>query len=299
MLLYNKNYLKYNNITNCNIFAIILFLKGKIMKNIFTIFIITLFTLSISYLTNNSYKLSKDYEKTYIKYANTKTLDNNVKKEVNNIINSFVSLLTNTKKTITNKNNINYIQKLNNIKMQIQTNTIYILILLFLTMILYFSLNKMIILSFLYIQSMIFLIYGLLSPIFLMYVIQDFGSSFIILQFESNSIISSIEKLFNQNNYFVGGIILIFSIIFPIMKTLISFLALYIKNNNILLKFSTISSSLSKLSMTDVFVLSIFLVYLSPKSDGIIKTELEIGFIYFFLYVTISLFIALLNKSDK
>ena len=269
------------------------------MKNIFTIFIITLFTLSISYLTNNSYKLSKDYEKTYIKYANTKTLDNNVKKEVNNIINSFVSLLTNTKKTITNKNNINYIQKLNNIKMQIQTNTIYILILLFLTMILYFSLNKMIILSLLYIQSMIFLIYGLLSPIFLMYVIQDFGSSFIILQFESNSIISSIEKLFNQNNYFVGGIILIFSIIFPIMKTLISFLALYIKNNNILSKFSTISSSLSKLSMTDVFVLSIFLVYLSPKSDGIIKTELEIGFIYFFLYVTISLFIALLNKSDK
>jgi len=266
------------------------------MKNTISIFIISIITAFLVYFINNTYELSKDYENTYIKYSKTKTLNNNMQNEVGNLVNTFMSILLNTKnKTI--KDKIDYKKQLNNIKQNIKTNIIYITSLLFITMLLYFILNQTIVLSFLYIQSMVFLIYGLISPIFLMYVTQEFASSLVILQFESNSIISSIQKLFDQNNYFVGGIILLFSIVFPILKTIISFLALHIKNINLLSKLSVISGNLAKLSMTDVFVLSIFLVYLSPKNTGMIKTELQVGFLLFFTYVIISLFIAILNKN--
>jgi paraquat-inducible protein A len=250
-------------------------------------------------MINDTYKLSKKYEYTYNEYSKTKTLNNNIEREVNNLIGSFIGMIIG-KKEINNKiDKINYEEFLYKIKDKIKTNTLYIIILLIISMGAYFLFNKLIVISFLYIQSIIFLIYGLISPIFLMYVIQDIATSFIILQFESNSIITSIEKLFNQNNYFVGGIILLFSVIFPLLKTIISFVSLYIKNINILNQITNISSKLAKLSMTDIFVLSIFLVYLSPKNDGIIKTELEIGFFFFFIYVVISLFIAIINKKIK
>ena len=268
------------------------------MKNFMAMILISVITFVMFYFINDTYKQSINYERTFAKYSKTKTLNNNVQKEVSNLINSFVNILTNTKQLNTNKQTTNYKSILLDIKDKIKTNIIYILSLLFISMLLYFMLNKTIILSFLYIQSIVFLIYGLISPIFLMYITQSFGSDFMILQFESNSIISSIQKLFDQNNYFVGGIILLFSVIFPILKTIVSFVALHIKSINILTKISNISSSLAKLSMTDVFVLSIFLVYLSPKQDGMIKTQLEVGFVFFFVYVFISLFIALLNKNN-
>ena len=138
----------------------------------------------------------------------------------------------------------------------------------------------------------------LISPMFLMYIQKEIAGNNVVLQFESSNIISSIEKLFLENNYFVGGIILIFSILFPIVKTLISFLALSLSNANILNKISVFSSKISKFSMTDVFVLSIFLVYLSPKANGIIKTELEVGFYFFFTYVILSLLTALLQNKN-
>ena len=267
------------------------------MKNILTFLIMIVFTILLVFLINKTYTLSKSYENIYSQYAKSKTLDKNIQNEVGNLISSFVGLFAKTK--VIHKIQINYKEKLNKIKEKIIINIKYILIIIFVSMFFYFILNKIIILSFLYLQSMIFLVYGLISPIFLMYVTQEFASNTIILQFESNSIISSIEKLFAQDNYFVGGIILIFSVIFPILKTIVSFVALHIKSINILSKVNSFSSSLSKLSMTDVFVLSIFLVYLSPKSDGIIKTELEVGFLFFFIYVVISLFIAVINKEKS
>ena len=268
------------------------------MKKTIELLIIFTITAILAYFINNTYHLSKQYEATYIQYSKTKTLNNNVEKKIGTLLNTFVSLLTNIKQLNITQKTVNYEDELKQIKEKIQTNSIYILSLLIISFLLYFIISKKIAISFLYIQSMIFLIYGLISPIFLMYVTQNFGSDIIILQFESNSILSSIEKLFNQNNYFVGGVILIFSIIFPILKTIISFMALFFKNINILSKLASLSSSLSKVSMSDIFVLSIFLVYLSPKSDGIIKTELQVGFLFFFIYVIISLFTALVNKKN-
>ena len=268
------------------------------MNNKLAIFFMLIITIVLIYLINDTYNLSKNYENTYIEYSKTKTINNNIEKELNNFIGSFISSLVGEEQLNNQNKRINYKEILLNIKDKIKIKITYIISLLFISIGLYFLLNKLVIISFLYIQSIIFLIYGLISPIFLMYVTQDFASSILILQFESNSILSSIEKLFNQNNYFVGGIILLFSVIFPIIKTLVSFIALYIKNISILNRVTNISSKLAKLSMTDIFVLSIFLVYLSPKSDGIIKTELEIGFIYFFVYVSISMFISISSKYN-
>ena len=55
-----------------------------------------------------------------------------------------------------------------------------------------------------------------------------------------------------------------------------------LKNNKTLSKLNHILASLGKWSMSDVFVLSIFLVYLSPGKNSVVEAELEFGFYLFF-----------------
>ncbi len=165
----------------------------------------------------------------------------------------------------------------------------------------YFLFTKFAFVIYLHLSSLIALVYGVITPIFFIFVHKNFGLADITLEFDSNSIITSIEKLFNQDNYFVGGIILFFSIIFPLIKTLLSLSLNILKEKNFLHihKISSTLSSLSRWSMSDVFVLSIFLVYLSPKKGGNIETELEMGFYIFLSYVVLSIIISAINSIKK
>ena len=261
------------------------------------IIILSLFIALLTYFANKSYTASLQYEHEYSKYANSKTLENNIKNETTQLITNLFSVLLNDKK-INKINNIdNEMQMINKYEHIIQTNLQYFVIVLLLSLFTLFIFSKTIVLTYLYIVSLGSLFLGLISPIFLMYVTQTLANSEVILQFESSTIVSSIEKLFLQDNYFVGGIILLFSIVFPILKTLISFLALVLSNAKVFNILSNLSSKVTKFSMTDVFVLSIFLVYLSPKADGMIKTQLEVGFYFFFIYVILSILTSLLNNK--
>ena len=186
---------------------------------------------------------------------------------------------------------------INKFKSIIQNNFKYLIVILFVSLMTYFILAKKLFLVYIHIISLGSLIYGIISPIFMMYITKNIAGSLVILQYESSTIISSIEKLFLQDNYFVGVIILIFSIIFPIVKTILSLFIVFINNIKFLNIISNMFSKISRFSMTDVFVLSIFLVYLSPKANGIIKTQLEVGFYFFFIYVILSLFTALIKNK--
>jgi len=264
------------------------------MKNIISIAVLSIFVLVLSYFANNSYIASVEYEKEYQKYANTKTIEKNLQKNTQNLINNLFSVFLGKKEIKqdikSNNDDMSQIKKYEKI---IDINLQYFIITLLLSLFTYFIFSKTIVLAYIHIIALGTLTLGLISPIFLMYIVKNIAGSEIILQFESSTIISSIEKLFLQDNYFVGGIILLFSIIFPIFKTIISFLALAINNSKTLNIISYFSSKITKFSMTDVFVLSIFLVYLSPKADGIIKTQLELGFYFFFIYVILSMITSL------
>lgn len=251
------------------------------MKINYIIISILLFALFI--FAHNTYITAIAYEDAY-----TKSIDNN-SDEVVNVVSSFFGI-SNSKVEEEENNNEEILNKL---KKEADDALYYFLILLALSFLSYFTLKAVYFVIYLHLVSLLCLIYGVFTPIFLIFVHKDLGFTKITLEFESNNIISSIDKLFLQNNYFVGGIILLFSIIFPLLKTII----LLISVNG---KFQTLSNFLTyigKWSMSDVFVLAIFLVYLSPSPSSPIHTELEVGFYLFFSYVVLSIFASSIQKN--
>jgi paraquat-inducible protein A len=268
------------------------------MKNSISIIFLSLFTGLLLYFALNAYFASLKYEEEFKKYANSKTieksLENNTKTLFSNLLLSLIE-----EEPIQRNNEVDEFIVINKYATIVQINLQYFIIVLLLSFFVCFFTIRIIMMIYIHLVSFISLYFGLTSPIFLMYIEKNLVGSNVILQYESSTILSSIEKLFLQDNYFVGGIILLFSIIFPLFKSLLTFLTIFIQKYNKLNKISNLSSLLAKFSMADVFVLSIFLVYLSPKEDGIIKTNLELGFYFFFLYVILSLFISLFTKLNN
>jgi len=182
------------------------------MKNILSIIILGFFTFFLIFFANESFKSSIEYEKAYQDYSKTKTIENNAQAKIELLLTDILGSIINTTVQKETKSNPLYeIQEIANVTMK---NFLYFTIILIMSMFSYFLLNKLIFMSYLHIISLLTLFLGITSPIFLMYVTTTIASSEIILQFESSNIISSIDKLFLQNNYFVGGIILLFSIVF-------------------------------------------------------------------------------------
>jgi hypothetical protein len=118
--------------------------------------------------------------------------------------------------------------------------------------------------------------------------------------YQNKSILDVIGLLFSNNNALVGFCILLFSIITPLLKLLFSlFLVFYPNNKNKIVGF--IVNNLGKWSMADVFVVAIFLGYLSFQnmSTGI-ETEANtlLGLYYFLTFVIISIISSILLKES-
>lgn len=259
------------------------------MNRYLQLILIAIIFLIISFLGYKAYLQSIEYEKGYIKYIKENRLNKNIEHSTNKLVKELFSNILGVKIKDTKKN-----ISLEDIKIY-KTNSVkyfvYFIISFLLSLLLYFFVSKVYFITYLYSISLLSLIIGLTSPILLFYIGVDFLGSNSILQFESNTILTSIDKLFVDENYIVAIIILLFSVLFPIFKTLISFVVLYCKDKMIIDKINYYTTKYSKLSMTDIFVLSIFLVYLSPKKGGYIHTELQIGFYFFLTYAILSLVI--------
>ena len=139
---------------------------------------------------------------------------------------------------------------------------------------------------------------GLLMPIMMMSIhkdVQYLGD--VVLQMESKGVLGSISKLFEGHDYVVGGALLLFSIILPLMKTLsMLFVALFIQNRaaHAIVHFFKL---LGKWSMADVFVVAVFLVYLSGSKGEMSRAEVQVGLYFFLAYVILSMIASL--SADK
>lgn len=95
----------------------------------------------------------------------------------------------------------------------------------------------------------------------------NFGEQ--VMFYQSKSILEVVDILLEGRSWdskLVGYLILVFSIIFPIIKTTATFLMSYIKSlaDNKFLQ--TIALNLSKWSMADVFVVALFMAYIGFNS---------------------------------
>jgi hypothetical protein len=135
---------------------------------------------------------------------------------------------------------------------------------------------------------------GLSMPIMMMTIhkeVQYLGD--VVLQMESKGVVGSIDKLFDSGDYVVGGALLLFSILLPTLKSLsMLFVALFIQNRAVhaIVHFFKI---LGKWSMADVFVVAVFLVYLSADKGDMSRAEVQVGLYFFLGYVILSMIASL------
>lgn len=119
----------------------------------------------------------------------------------------------------------------------------------------------------------------------------------IVLSFESKGVIGSIEKLWQNGDIVVAIVILLFSVIVPTLKVLaLLFVSIFMKSHfaEHIVKFFKM---IGKWSMVDVFVVSLFLVYLTANRGDVSRAEVEVGLYLFLSYVIVSMIVSL--TADK
>ncbi|MEO0338206.1 MAG: paraquat-inducible protein A [Bacteroidota bacterium] len=110
--------------------------------------------------------------------------------------------------------------------------------------------------------------------------------------YQSKSVVELISLLFQQKNWVVGGSILLFSILFPISKILLTLLMVFIPRITDRKWVKYIVEKSGKWSMADVFVVAVFLAFLafSNMQVGITTDSKVLVGLYFFLgYCLLSL----------
>lgn len=147
-------------------------------------------------------------------------------------------------------------------------------------------------------STFIALIYGLINPILMVTIhkqVEYLGD--VILSFESKGIIGSISKLFESGESAVAITISIFSVVLPLLKSFTLTFTLFFYKHPWGHKLVAFFKQIGKWSMIDVFVVAIFLVYLTSNSGDVSHAEIQVGLYFFLIYVILSMITALLTQK--
>jgi len=142
--------------------------------------------------------------------------------------------------------------------------------------------------------AMITLTFGLITPILMVTIhkeVEYLGD--IVLSFESKGVVGSIIKLWDGGDIIVALVILLFSVIVPIVKILsLLFVSIFVESKfaHSIVKFFKM---IGKWSMVDVFVVAVFLVYLTANKGDVSRAEVEVGLYFFLAYVIVSMLVSL------
>ena len=149
--------------------------------------------------------------------------------------------------------------------------------------------------------TVVALVTGWFAPILAIVAYQDIpvlGQS--VFQFESKSIVSALQKLYDSDQVVIAVIIFLFTILTPILKSLMMLVVLFSQNLHFSLKSIRILKTIGKWSMLDVFVIAILVTYFTTKSGGATDATLQIGVYYFVTYVIASMLLTyLINYKNN
>lgn len=124
--------------------------------------------------------------------------------------------------------------------------------------------------------------------------VMDLGS-------ETRSILGTIQYLWVSKNYLVSSLIFIFSVCVPVLKALGLLFILFPSSEKVRENLLGIIKRIGKWSMADVFIVAVFLAYLSTASMDVLKAKIEKGFYFFLAYCLLSVlateFILLTHKK--
>jgi paraquat-inducible protein A len=105
---------------------------------------------------------------------------------------------------------------------------------------------------------------------------------------ETQSILRAIQRLYDSKNYFVAGLVLLFSVIVPVIKAGLLAVILWIKNPVAKHRLYLLVRSISKWAMADVFAVGIFIAFMAGNAIDNLDAKLHPGFYWFIGYCLVS-----------
>lgn len=106
---------------------------------------------------------------------------------------------------------------------------------------------------------------------------------------ETRSILGTISGLVEHGNVTVAFLVLLFSVIVPFVKATLLGVVLIFPSAQRSNSIHAFVSVISKWAMADVFVVGVFIAFLSTRSDDNIEAVLHSGFYYFTAYCILSI----------
>ena len=256
------------------------------MKILGSIIMISLFVL-LNYFGIQSYKYAKQYEHTTSSIAKECDINGLAQGKLDTITAtlSFGLIEDKTKIRLDKLKKEQYLNRLSS-----REYLYYFVAILILFLLISFIFNITVNTLVFAIGSLLALIYGLINPILMVTIHKEVDYlGDIILSFESKGIFGSVDKLFDSNEYAVGGAILLCSVVVPLLKIIILIFTIIFKDFKFTKSLINFFKVVGKWSMLDVFVVAILLVYLTSNSGEISHAEIQIGLYYFLIYVILSM----------
>ena len=105
---------------------------------------------------------------------------------------------------------------------------------------------------------------------------------------ETQSILRAIRRLYDSKNYFVAGLILLFSVIVPFIKAAMLAVIVWAKNPVTKYRLYLAVRSMSKWAMADVFAVGVFIAFMAGNAIDNLDAKIHPGFYYFVAYCLIS-----------
>ena len=106
---------------------------------------------------------------------------------------------------------------------------------------------------------------------------------------ETQSILQTIQNLYNGDNALTATLILLFSVVVPFVKVLLLLLIAFFRKMRARRRIHRIIGVIGKWSMADVFVTGIFIAYLGTRSNSAVAAEPGSGFYWFLAYCLLSI----------
>jgi len=179
-----------------------------------------------------------------------------------------------------------------------QEYTLYFMSLLAAVLLSYFLVSLRIFTLIGSICAMMALVLGLITPILMVTIHKEFEYlGDIVLSFESKGVIGSIMKLWETGDIVVALVILLFSVVVPILKVLSLLVVSVFMESRFAHGIIAFFKMIGKWSMVDVFVVAVFLVYLTANKGDVSRAEVEVGLYFFLAYVIVSMLVSL--SADK
>jgi len=106
---------------------------------------------------------------------------------------------------------------------------------------------------------------------------------------ETKSLLGMIDALHDSGNDFVAGLVLLFGIVIPVTKGILLLAGPLIPHAAVRRGAGRFAQAITKWAMNDVFVVAVYVAFLSAKATDNLDAQLERGFFWFTAYVLLSL----------